>query len=86
MATQAIPQWQLWGQDPRVFRKTRGFVEKWRISEKSGRFQKKVADLRQTRRSQVWGGSWRIFPKSACAADAAFMAKQLKVAIPGWLR
>ncbi len=43
------PQWRLWGQDPRVLRKTFGFVEK------SGKLEKKVADLRQTRRSRVWG-------------------------------
>jgi hypothetical protein len=45
MATQAIPppipQWQLWDQNPQIFRKTHGFVEK-------------QANLRQTRRSHVW--------------------------------
>jgi hypothetical protein len=69
MATQAIPPHPpvatlgpgpaSFQKDPRICGKSGGF------EEIGGGFYKKVADLRQTRRSRVWGEPWRIFPKSA---------------------
>ncbi len=63
MATQAIPPpphppVATLGPGPASFQKKPGFVEKVAHLRKKG-------DLRQTRRSRVWGGPWRIFPTSA---------------------
>ncbi len=62
MGTQAIPQWQLWGQDLRIFRKTPGFVEKWRISEKSDRLQKKSGGFKANSQVVSLGESLADFP------------------------
>jgi hypothetical protein len=62
MVTQAIsppPPVATLGPGPADFQKNP------RICGESGKFVEKVADLRQTGRSRVWGGPWWIYPKPA---------------------